>query len=310
MFCKYTFWISVTLAFTMVLAACTHGKKPEEHSQAGNYQFAETKELVRFVEDAAKLLSREGTAAYERFREPGSRWCSPSRYLFAYDLHGICCFHPMIGDLVGKDLSGMKDVNGKPVISEIIRIASNPDHPSGWVHYLWAEGDEISPRWKSSYIMKVSLPNGEVLALGSGIYGIKTEKVFITTIVDSASALLRQQGLNAISTLLNNSSLFMFKDTYIFMMDEHGYAIADPSFPGSPRRDLHQLKDALGRPIIEMMRDRLSQQDSAWVTYMWVKANESLPSRKLAYVRKLTIDGKTYILGSSYFLEKPIWMKL
>lgn len=310
MSCKHLVWAMCFPALALVPMGCSPDKKPQEQSQESNYQFAETRELVRFVEDAAKTLSREGSSAFQKFREPESYWCTPRRYLFAYDLNGVCRFHPMIPDLQGKDLSTMKDLNGKPVIREITNIARSPKRNWGWVHYLWAEADEISPLWKSSYVMRVILPDGDTLALGSGIYGLKTEKPFISEMVDSASYLLEQYGLDIVPNILNDSGTFMYKDTYLFVMDDQGYAIADPSFPGLPGRNLHQLKDAMGRPIIGMMRSRLEEQDSAWVTYMWIKVNESHPSRKIAYVRKIEIGGKSYIVGSSYFLEKPIWMKL
>jgi len=300
-------WVFTGLSLS--ISSCHHQPPPASSNIYKLYQYKETRELVNYIEEASTHLKTEGIKAFEQYLPAHPEACSPRMYLFAYDLNGTCLFHPMIPEIVGKDLSDMKDLSGKPVIQEITRIAGADGPGSGWVHYLWAEGEEISPRWKSSYITRVILPEGDTIALGSGIYGLKTEKTFITDIVNTASSMLEKKGFKAIPVLQSDSGFFVYQDTYVFVMDEQGFAIADPSFPGIPGRNLIQMKDALGRPLVDMVKTRLAEQDSAWITYMWIKANESHPSRKLAYIKRIRIDGVTYLVGSSYFMEKPIWMK-
>ena len=35
-----------------------------------------------------------------------------------------------------------------------------------------------------------------------------------------------------------------------------------------------------------------------------------MPSRKLAYLRKVEVNGETLIVGADFFQATPIWMKL
>jgi len=44
--------------------------------------------------------------------------------------------------------------------------------------------------------------------------------------------------------------------------------------------------------------------------YMWPKPGEVTPSKKVAYIRKVRIGDKNYIVGSALFLADPIWLKL
>ncbi len=44
--------------------------------------------------------------------------------------------------------------------------------------------------------------------------------------------------------------------------------------------------------------------------YLWPKPGSSVTSRKLVYVRKISVGGETLIVGSDFFLATPIWMKV
>lgn len=288
-----------------IAVACTDNRKSFEP-----YEFDETKKLVAYVEDAADLIKIKGLVAFRDFAQKNSKWFSGNRYLFAYDLQGTCIFHPVTPELIGRNIIGMKDLNGKPVIEEIVQIASNTKHPSGWVHYLWMEPGEIYPEYKSSYIMRVSDPAGHVFAIGSGNYNQKGEKIFLSDMVDSACILLEKKGLEIIPQFLDKSGKYNFYDSYIFILDEQGTALVDPSFPSLSGRKLLDLKDAIGKPIVKEMIVKLQTEQTAWLSYMSKSPDENRPVKKLAYIRKIHINNKSYIVGSSIRLEKPVWLKI
>jgi len=293
------------LVLFTVAVSCTDERKSFEP-----YQFDETKKLVAFVEDAAGLVKTKGDSAFRDFGRKNGKWLKGNRYLFVYDLNGTCIFHPVTPELIGRNILHMKDLNGKPVIGEIVQIASDTNHPFGWVHYLWMEPGEINPEYKSSYIMRVTDPAGRVFAIGSGNYKQKAEKIFISDMVDSACIQLEKKGLDVIPHLLDRSGKYYFYDSYIFILDEQGNALVDPSFPGLSGRNLLPMKDAIGKPIVQEMIDKLKTKSTAWLSYMSKSPDENKPVKKLVYIRKITIDQKGYIVGSSIRLEKPIWLKI
>jgi hypothetical protein len=293
------------IALLCVAVSCTDNRKSFEI-----YQYDETKKLVAFVEDAAGLVAKKGAGAFVEFSGKNSKWMKGNRYLFAYDLNGTCLFHPINPELIGRNILGMKDLNGKPVIEEIVQIASNTKHPYGWVHYLWMEPGEIYPEYKSSYIMRVTGPAGQVYAIGSGNYKQKAEKLFVSELVDSACKRLEETGLEVIPEFLDKSGKYCFYDSYIFILDDQGNALVDPSFPSLSGRKLAHLKDAIGKPIVKEMFEKVKTQETAWLSYMSKSPDENKPVKKLAYIRKICINNKYYIVGSSIRLEKPVWLKI
>ena len=299
---KTVFGLIVLLIFAV---SCSTNRKSFEP-----YEFDETKKLVAFVEDAADLVKVKGVAAFHDFARKNSTWQSGNRYLFAYDLDGTCIFHPVTPELIGRNIINMTDLNGKPVIGEIVQIASNIKHPYGWVHYLWMEPGEIYPEYKSSYIMRVTDPAGHVFAIGSGNYNQKAEKIFLSDMVDSACFQLERTGLEMIPQFLDKSGKYNFYDSYIFILDEQGTALVDPSFPSLSGRKLANLKDAIGKLIVMEMIGKLKTSQTAWLSYMSKSPDENKPVKKLAYIRKIHINNKGYIVGSSIRLEKPVWLKI
>jgi signal transduction histidine kinase len=275
------------------------------------YLYTDTKQLVALVEDAAAMVEREGSKAFAEFGRKDSKWFTDDRYIFVYSAEGTCLFHPISPELVGKNLIGFKDMHGRPVIRLISEIGRRPERDaSGWVFYLWEEGTQFTPLWKSSYIRKAVGPDGKIYIVGSGSYNIKIEKVFIQTTVNRAAELLKTKGKEAaFAEIRDSSSPLHILGTYVFVIDEKGYSLVDPAFPTHVGRNLHNFKGAEGRHVITEVLRKLEQADDAWVQYLWPKPGSALPSRKLLYVRKVKVDNETLYVGSDFFMAPPIWMR-
>ncbi len=86
-------------------------------------------------------------------------------YFFVSDLNNICIMHPIKQKLIGKDLSNVKDPDGKYLFREFSRVARA--HGSGFVEYKWPMPGREKPVSKLSYV-KLFAPWGWVI--GSGVY--------------------------------------------------------------------------------------------------------------------------------------------
>jgi len=73
---------------------------------------------------------------------------------------------------------------------------------------------------------------------------------------------------------------------------------------------MNRLRDAVGRPMVQELLQKLQSANAAWVQFLWPKPGERLPSRRVIYARKIQVEGQTFIVGSDFFLATPIWMKL
>jgi len=281
-------------------------------ARTDRFLYADTKRLVELVEDAAGRIERDGTAAFEEFARPGSRWRTAPTYLFVYDAGGKCVFHGKTPELVGRDLIGLRDAHGKKVIEEIVDVARHQARDaSGWVFYMWEEQTELLPTWKASYIRKAVAPDGRVYAIGSGANNLKVEKAFVEGVVDRAVAELENDGREALfADLRAAGSPYEFLGSFVFVLDARGRLLVDPSFPTISGRDMSEFRDAVGRPVIREAIEKLARSDVAWVQYLWNRPGERMPSRKLMYLRKVTVGGDVLLVGSDIYLPTPIWMRL
>lgn len=275
------------------------------------YLYEDTRQLVFFVEEAARLLEKLGPEAFREFSVRDLRRLDDSHYLFIYDITGVCLFHPAIPELVGRNISGFKDMNGKPVGRWITEIGHRPEpDASEWIFYLWKAPTDLTPTWKNSYVRKAIGPYGKIYLVGSGVHHFKIETIFIRQCVDRAVELLKSQGKEvAFAHFRDRASRFFFCDTYIYVFNNKGRCLVDPAFPTLEMRDLTHFKDALGHQVVSEMLDRLQNRDTTWVQYMLPRPGATMPSRKLAYLRKVKVNGETMIVGADFFQATPVWMK-
>jgi signal transduction histidine kinase len=295
----------------IILALLCSADHLHADDRLSRYMYEDTKRLVKLVEDAATLMERKGTAAFAEFGRKGSRWFDDQYFLFVYDSAGTSTFHATILELVGKNLMDLRDMNGKPLIRFITDVCRKPQPDAhGWVFYLWQEKNEFEPKWKSAYVRKVVMPDGMVCAIGSGHHHLKIEKVMVQENVQSAVDLLMAEGKQAaFKEFLSPASGYSFLNTFIWVTDERGRALVDPAFPEKEGRDLTLFRDAIGRPVMKEIIDKLRKNDEVWVQYLWPRPGAVAPSRKLAYARKVNVGEETFLVGSDFFLATPIWMK-
>jgi signal transduction histidine kinase len=159
-------------------------------------------------------------------------------------------------------------------------------------------------------VRKAVAPDGKVYLVGSGSSTIKGEKVFLRDAVNAAAHLLEQRGrVAAFHELKDPGSRFQFLGSYIFVLDQRGRFLIDPAYPTLEGRDMSNFRDAIGRPVVQELREQLKTTDSAWIQFLWPRPGETILSRKMMYVRKVDAGGETLLVGSDFFVATPIWMR-
>jgi methyl-accepting chemotaxis protein len=86
-------------------------------------------------------------------------------YFWINDEHPTMVMHPMKPELDGKDLTDLKDPDGKAIFVEFVNAARDPE--GGFVYYLWPKPGESKPVAKLSFVKRFA-PWGWVI--GTGIY--------------------------------------------------------------------------------------------------------------------------------------------
>ncbi len=94
-------------------------------------------------------------------------------YLWINTMEGVIVMHPYRPDLIGKDITNMKDSHGKKFMKEMVDVAKA--HDTGFVDYYWQWQDQ-----KDKIVLKISYvqafkPLNWVLATGIYVEDVKAE---------------------------------------------------------------------------------------------------------------------------------------
>lgn len=128
---------------------------------------ATKEECMAKTKEAAKLAETEGIeAAVKQVNDPNGPFVWKDTYVFALNMDtGMVEAHPIKPKLIGKKLTGLKDIKGKMFFVEFIKVAK--EKGEGWVSYWWPKPGEKKPSPKNTYVYKV--PGVDYL-MAAGVY--------------------------------------------------------------------------------------------------------------------------------------------
>lgn len=268
--------------------------------QAGTVTKMTAPDLTELVREAEALLQQKGQEAYPELRTKGSKWFRDDTYFFVWSMDGKRAFHAADPSKEGQNDVGLTDVHGRPYVSMFFEAANSP-RGEGWIHYMYPEPGDIFPTWKSTFVKRVTYPDGSQYLVGSGIYNMQMDKSFVEDVVNRASDVVANEGEMGFAKLRDPKGPFVFMDTYVFVQRADGTELVNAGQPSLEGKDLSVLRDLQGKPFVKDYISKAMENGSAWVEYQWYKPGENSTSRKLTYVRKVQSGSTTYIVGSGYY---------
>lgn len=259
-------------------------------------------ELMTLVREAADVFSKTGENAFPEFRTKGSRWFKDDTYFFVWTMDGVRKFHAADPKSEGKNVSDLKDVLNRP-IGKLFLEAGASASGEGWAHYMYPEPGNIFPAWKSTFVKRVTFPDGTPYLIGCGIYRMQMDKAFIEDVVNRAADLVARKGKDAFAILRDKNGPFVFMSTYVFVQSPEGVELVNPAHPNLEGRNLIDLKDLKGKPVIRLQNEAAMKQGSAWLEHYWYTLGDNTPALKQTFVRKVEHDGVIYIVGSGIYMK-------
>jgi signal transduction histidine kinase len=108
-------------------------------------------EARAMAEKAAKVIEAKGIdAAVQAFHAPGGDFHDRDLYVFVFAKDGVTKAHGAKETLVGRNMMGLRDVDGKQIVKEFLKVSD-----TGWVDYKWQHPKTEKVEAKTSYIIKV-----------------------------------------------------------------------------------------------------------------------------------------------------------
>ncbi len=117
-----------------------------------------------------------------------------------------------------------------------------------------------------------------------------------------AAQLIQDKGLDAaIAEINNKTGKFVWKDSYVFLMDLNGKMLAHPMSPGLIGKDLMGTKDKgdPGKFLFKEFVELAKSKPDGWVDYMWANPGDPKPRKKITYIYR--VPGKDLFVGAGIY---------
>jgi len=120
-------------------------------AQAEAVEYGSKAEAKAMAEHAAAFFTQNGKdKAFDAINNGTDGFKDRDLYVFVYDNAGTCVAHGANKGMIGKNLIDFKDVDGKPLIKEIVAVKD-----VGWVEFKWKNPQTSEVQKKSSYVVRV-----------------------------------------------------------------------------------------------------------------------------------------------------------
>ncbi|HUN42062.1 MAG TPA: cache domain-containing protein [Acetobacteraceae bacterium] len=111
-------------------------------------------EVQALVERAADYIREHGQQqAFADFNRPDGGFVDGELYIFCNDISGVQLANGGNPKMVGKNLSGLRDFEGRLTTADINRIGQTVGH--GWYEYLWPNPAKGRIERKTTYVLRI-----------------------------------------------------------------------------------------------------------------------------------------------------------
>jgi cytochrome c len=275
-------------SLTLALAAwpSVHAAPSEPATAAaptGAIERAEAKEARALLDSAVAYLKKSGTSkAFKAFSERKGPFVKGPYYVYVVGLDGMMTAHGTASDvLVGINVSDLRDAAGKPFIRELLDKAAASG--SGTVEYRWLNRSNNHLEVKTAYFSKV-----DKHVISVGYYLPRSTPEEAQAMLDKAVTRMKKAGAPAAYKDFNDpKGAFIRGDLYVFAIGiEDGKYRASGSAPQLTGKDVQDMRDAEGKPLVQEMIALVKENGSGTVDYVWrnpatnaVEAKHSLIQR-------------------------------
>lgn len=208
------------------------------------------------------------------------RYGNETNYFWMTTLDLIVIADPLHPDWEGKDVSGLKDMNGKAVFPNLLERAKK--EKAVYFNYTWVKPGTKEPVQKIAFA-KIFDPWG--WAIGTSLN------------VEIAEIGLQDRAKATVGSLRygpENKDYFWINDTQHKM-------IMHPTNPALNGKDLSDFKDNNGVYLFKEAVNICREKGEGFVEYMWPKPGGEEPVQKVSYVK--IFEPFNWIIGTGIYID-------
>ena len=130
------------------------------------------------------------------------------------------------------------------------------------------------------------------------------QKETIKNLVIDAANLIEDKGEDAFSEFRQEGTQWFYDDIYVFVWMTDGIRVVYPPDPSGEGENMSLLLDVTGKAIGRLFVEIASSEEGeGWIDYSWPKPEETEPSSKQTYIKGVTVDEQTFLVGSGVYLD-------
>ena len=117
-----------------------------------------------------------------------------------------------------------------------------------------------------------------------------------------AAQMITDKGLDeAVKEINNKTGKFVWKDTYVFLMDLDGKMLAHPMNAALIGKVLLENKDKgdPGKLLFKEFVELAKSKGEGWVDYMWSNPGDEKPRKKVTFIFR--VPGKDVFVGAGIY---------
>ena len=117
-----------------------------------------------------------------------------------------------------------------------------------------------------------------------------------------AAKMINEKGLDAAVAELNKKDgKFVWKDSYVFLVEFDGKVLAHPMSPALIGKNVNDMKDksedpAKAKLLFKEFSELAKSKGEGWVGYMWSNPGDPKPRKKISYIFR--VPGKDVYAGA------------
>jgi len=143
---------------------------------------------------------------------------------------------------------------------------------------------------------------GLVLVFAGTVFAAGATKDECVAKTKEAAEMVNAKGLDAsIAEVNKKDGKFVWKDSYVFLVDFDGKMLAHPMSPALIGKNVLDMKDkaedpAKGKFLFKEFTEMAKTKGEGWLEYMWINPGDPKPRKKITYVYR--VPGKNIYAGA------------
>jgi len=135
------------------------------------------------------------------------------------------------------------------------------------------------------------------LCLAGNVFAESATKDECVAKTKESAAMVNEKGLDAAVAEINKKDgKFVWKDSYVFLMDFDGKMLGHPMSPALIGQNVLDRKDKAEKFLFKEFVAVAKSKGDGWVDYMWANPGDPAPRKKISYIHR--VPGKDLLVGA------------